>query len=381
MGGMTNKFTYINLKKTVLVGMFVLLGMMVKSQNEFITLWQTDIQGEHKSSFNQIILPILSGNCVVTWEDSLGNRVFPSINSYTYTFSTPGKYRAKIQPNPVFSFNFGFEVLGANDASKLISIENWGTNPWSTMKYAFYNCINLDITANDLPNLSQVESMMGMFQNCESLKGNSVFSEWKTENITSFNDTFNGAKRFNFSLGKWDIHKVVGMSRMLNGSGLDWINYEATLVGWANQENTPNNIILGSSGLKYSSNSASKARKTLINKNWTISGDSYQCDLLKYFLFVKFDSIDTSIDDDPSEKPDEGDKIDEKNDVKLMIQDNVITISNLTGNDTFYLWSITGILISSQKVVNNQVVFRVNHSGIYIINNSYLNQKFKLLIN
>ncbi|MBC8645287.1 hypothetical protein H9W95_18420 [Flavobacterium lindanitolerans] len=54
---------------------------------------------------------------------------------------------------------------------KLIDVTQWGTVQWSTMKNAFMDCHNLNITATDVPDLSNVSDISSMFQGCYSLNG------------------------------------------------------------------------------------------------------------------------------------------------------------------------------------------------------------------
>jgi hypothetical protein len=60
---------------------------------------------------------------------------------------------------------------------------------------------------------------------------------------------------------------------MLDNSGMDCKNYSTTLIGWANNINTPNGLNLGASGISYGTNAASSRNYLLNTKGWTINGD------------------------------------------------------------------------------------------------------------
>ena len=61
------------------------------------------------------------------------------------------------------------------------------------------------------------------------------------------------------------------MENMLNNSGLNTENYDATLIGWASQ-NLQSNLPLGAEGLTYCA--GKEARERLIEEyNWNITGD------------------------------------------------------------------------------------------------------------
>ena len=51
------------------------------------------------------------------------------------------------------------------------------------MSWAFRFCQNLNITASDIPNLSQVTSVDQMFRNCHSLSGPSNINLWNVSNV------------------------------------------------------------------------------------------------------------------------------------------------------------------------------------------------------
>jgi hypothetical protein len=84
----------------------------------------------------------------------------------------------------------------------------------------------------------------------------------------------NIASGFNQSLGNWNLVSLTNGNGALTLSGLNCENYSKTLMGWANNPNTANNVSLGSvQGLKYASNASDK-RDILINKGWLIIGDA-----------------------------------------------------------------------------------------------------------
>jgi hypothetical protein len=60
---------------------------------------------------------------------------------------------------------------------------------------------------------------------------------------------------------------------MLDNCGMDCTNYSSTLIGWANNINTPNGLNLGASGINYGTNAVSSRNYLLNTKGWTINGD------------------------------------------------------------------------------------------------------------
>jgi hypothetical protein len=83
---------------------------------------------------------------------------------------------------------------------------------------------------------------------------------------------------FNQDIGAWDIGNVTRMYSMFDNSGMSIENYDATIIGWANQAATTGvqqNVHIEAAGLHYSAESE-EARQTLIDDfSWRFVGDEY----------------------------------------------------------------------------------------------------------
>ncbi len=72
---------------------------------------------------------------------------------------------------------------------------------------------NLDISAEDTPNLSEVTDMSQMFRNASSLKAEeSNMNRWDVSTVNDMSALFFGAKKFNKKIGKWNVKNVDDMS-------------------------------------------------------------------------------------------------------------------------------------------------------------------------
>lgn len=319
------------------------------SQNEFITVWKPDNPSSlvlnnsaSYSTSQQIWLPTRGNNYSIYWEEigsPTHNATLTNVNSaqnILIDFGTPqtsaGLYRVKVSngngtfKNIQFADNSSSSGSICGDNQKIITVEQWGNIQWETMANAFFNCINLDITATDIPNLSNTTSMFRIFSMCENLTFNSSInnwnisavtnleeafyfnalfnqplSNWNTVNVMNMHNTFSMATEFNQNIGNWDVHNVKNMdgmfsgaanfnqslgqwnlssllpsaaNNMLTGAGLNCQNYTNTLDGWSANPLTPNNINLGNvSPLVYYS---SYGRSMIISsKHWTFYGDTY----------------------------------------------------------------------------------------------------------
>lgn len=178
----------------------------VANSSLFITTWRTT--GTNES----ITFPIgaQSGTDMsIDWGDGtvetgLGNN--PSHNYTTagvYTVSVSGVYDA---------VNFNYFNWGDDGPKKIISIEQWGTKQWRTMEFAFARCIKLQGNAADVPDLSLVSTMSGMFSSAELF--NQDISNWDVSNVTNMSYMFNVATSFNQNIGSWDVSNVNNMSHM-----------------------------------------------------------------------------------------------------------------------------------------------------------------------
>ncbi|MGJ1431402.1 MBG domain-containing protein [Sphingobacterium spiritivorum] len=148
---------------------------------------------------------------------------------------------------------------------------NWNTANVTDMTRMFEKAtsFNQDISGW---NTANVKGMGNMFNGATSF--NQDISGWNTGNVTSMLQMFNGAGTFNQNLGKWKLNAAVNMANMLDNSGLDCQNYSLTLVGWANNPNTPNGRSLGAQGRQYGTNAIDARTLLTTTKGWTITGDS-----------------------------------------------------------------------------------------------------------
>ncbi len=99
-------------------------------------------------------------------------------------------------------------------STKLLKVEQWGDAKWVSMIRAFMDCLNLDVTATDVPNLDNCNTLEAMFSECRKLKGNQSFNKWNVSSITSMNRTFYFDSLFNIDLSSWDVSNVVDFQGM-----------------------------------------------------------------------------------------------------------------------------------------------------------------------
>lgn len=296
-------------KKLFFLSVFLLcsiLGIKMSAQdpnpNAFITKWKTPN--------TSIKFPGVGTNYTIVVRDLSTNTVVQTITDATSSIGTEYEvtgltadnlYAFEVVPGVgtftrFLTYNAKNPAFNSADSGYLLEVMQWGTISWSSMQNAFYQCINMNVTATDA--LELPASCNSMFYNCQSNEGNSSFNTWNTSNVTDMTRVFYNNYKFNFPLNNWDVGKVTNMtqmfrnatifnqslgswniksvtgtrmSSMLDGSGLNYANYDATLIGWAENSEVPSGITLGAAGLKYSS-AGKVAREFLVNnKEWTIN--------------------------------------------------------------------------------------------------------------
>ncbi|GAA4943149.1 hypothetical protein GCM10023314_15290 [Algibacter agarivorans] len=186
----------------------------------FITTWQTTAANE------SITIPTtgVGYNYNVDWGD--GNVATGATADASHIYATAGVYQVTITGTfPRIYFN------GSTSAQKIKSIDNWGCNPWISMRDAFYGCTNLVVNATDTPNLSNVTSMSQMFVNTTSLGGGTGNWNWSTGNVTTMGAMFHNATSFNQDIGSWDVANVIQMSSMFYGASTFNQNIDSWNVG------------------------------------------------------------------------------------------------------------------------------------------------------
>lgn len=208
------KLTYAYILK---IAAFFQVPLAVNGNSEFITIWDLSKPGSNPTEIKFQVTT--TGTVNYTWE-TVTNTLQSGSGSFSGNFVTitglpqNSVIRLKINPN-----NFRrFTIYNGPDRLRLIDVEQWGAVAWSSMEYAFMGCLNLNITATDLPNLSNVTSMSSMFYGCDILNGPSNIGDWNTSNVTNMSYMFYLAHNFNQPLTNWNTGKVTNFSSMFRAT-------------------------------------------------------------------------------------------------------------------------------------------------------------------
>ena len=212
-----------------------------------------------------------------------------------------------------------------SDKDRILSVVQWGTIVWKTMKNAFTGCINMTVEATDTPNLSNVTDMSQMFQAVQKLHTmdvlswnewdvskvqnmhamfrsssfnhdisnwnvgkvtdmsqmfywttfNQNISKWDVSNVTDMTEMFSGNNNFDQNLGSWDISNITTMKDMFVSPGkLSTPNYDATLIGWWALPHPPKNVEFNAGDSKFTWGGDAEAAHTGLSNapfNWAIT--------------------------------------------------------------------------------------------------------------
>lgn len=181
----------------------IVLGLprAVFASGEFITTWQTTSTGQ------SITIPTTGGgyDYTVDWGDASSTSGITG--NATHTYAATGTHTVMISGAfPRIYFN------NTVDKTKILSVEQWGTNAWTSMERAFYGANNLVVNATDTPDLSGVTSMAFMFAGATTFNQN--IDSWDVSHVVSMDNLFFNARNFNQPLNDWNTTSVTSMASM-----------------------------------------------------------------------------------------------------------------------------------------------------------------------
>lgn len=134
------------------------------------------------------------------------------------------------------------------------------------------NVFNQDISCWDV---STVTDMRYMFSYAFNFNNNGTsLSSWNTANVINMSGQFWYATSFNQDIGNWTLHPNVNLQFMLNDCGMNCNSYSNTLIGWANNNSSVTNKILGANGCKYNNAAITYRTQLTTTQSWTINNDA-----------------------------------------------------------------------------------------------------------
>ncbi|MGK0413249.1 MAG: surface protein [Polaribacter sp.] len=193
----------------------------------FITIWKTDNLGSTED--NQIKIPGYGTDYNIFWEEignPTNNGLEQATDTHTITFPKNGVYKISISGGTLAFNRIHFGMSSDTDAKKLIYIEQWGRIEWSSFANAFSQCKNLEVNANDIPDLKNVTNMKFMFFRVKEINGD--VTSWDVSNVTNLTALFTYCKNFNQDVSRWDVSNVIYMGAVFHGCE----NFNQDISSW-----------------------------------------------------------------------------------------------------------------------------------------------------
>lgn len=173
---------------------------------QFVTTWRTTTSNE------SITIPTEGTGYLydIDWGD--GTRTREAMGDASHTYAFPGDYQVTI--NGRFPRIYFYKLSGS---SQIISIDQWGMNPWASMKRAFFKCTNLVVNAPDTPNLTNLTDLSSMFLGASLIGLGRGNWDWDTRTIIIMTHMFEKTS-FNQNISNWDVSNVKYMAYMFRNT-------------------------------------------------------------------------------------------------------------------------------------------------------------------
>ncbi len=145
------------------------------------------------------------------------------------TYASAGEHIIAISGDfPALDMRFAaFELTGATFAvnyhsakNQLLGVMQWGNIQWRDLAYSFLGTSDeLEISASEPPNLSQVTNLSGLFSTMKDIKQD--ITAWDVSTITNMTGMFSGAVNFNQDISGWDVSNVTNMTGMFRATAFN----------------------------------------------------------------------------------------------------------------------------------------------------------------
>lgn len=160
-----------------------------------------------------------------------------------------GTYNVSITPTGTFRFSSPYYWQDV-DKDKISEIVQWGNITWAPdLSHMFDGFTNLQITATDIPDFSNVTNMSYMFANCTNFSIANGINNWNVSNVTNMSNMFDSCPAFNKNIGSWNVGNVTDMSGMFNSATL----FNQDISSW-NVANVTNMMAMFSSAAAFNQN-------------------------------------------------------------------------------------------------------------------------------
>ena len=153
-------------------------------------------------------------------------------------------------------------------------ISGWDVSNVRDFAQLFLNATSFDQDISGW-DTSSATSMRRMFYTAKSFSHD--IGGWETSGVRDMTQVVAFATSFDHALGGWDLSSLREAHEMVLASGMSTESWDATLVGWASQEEMRSRATIDATGATYCEASAHRAQLTGIERHWRIEGDENAC--------------------------------------------------------------------------------------------------------
>jgi len=211
------------MKKALLPVMLTIIVMtgceMESNSTAFVTRWDMSL-GEGTT----LTFPLQSGNYdyTIDWGDGTVEEKTDADAQHVY--DAAGLYTVTITGT---CEGFGFVSPMDDNHENFVDVLQWGNVVLHNYGQQFAFCDNLaGFSAQDIPDLSGVTYMLGMFHGSESFNGD--ISRWDVSGVENMTAMFMSASSFDQDISGWVVSSVTNMTAMFYGA--DAFNQD--IGGW-----------------------------------------------------------------------------------------------------------------------------------------------------
>ncbi|MGI6395468.1 MAG: BspA family leucine-rich repeat surface protein [bacterium] len=208
-------------------------NIQIDDPEVFVSVWKI-------KAYHSVILPLVelgtydftvkwgdgTENYITTWDDPNLSHEYDSDGDYVVQIKgviSGWQFCAKKDQS---EYDLSLDCNASTD--KIVDIKQWGTLSFGDTHAQFASCNELNITAEDAPDLSETKTLELAFYGNNNLKGNSSFPKWDVSNITNMRHMFSGVISFNADIGNWDVSNVTDMESMFRGAR----NFNKDITKW-----------------------------------------------------------------------------------------------------------------------------------------------------
>jgi hypothetical protein len=192
----------------------------ISSYVPFITEWITPIPNDSiELLVSPGVGPTININAWIDWGDgsafeNISGNNSTLVGNMNHTYTSAGTYEVKISGD--------FSCPKLKDQDELVSIKQWGTQPWKQLVEAFRGCNQMNCIALDTPvflvsELNQRFGLKNIFRRTIFMggpfTGNPTFSSWDVSGILVLSEMFYGSS-FNQDVSSWDVSSCINFYSM-----------------------------------------------------------------------------------------------------------------------------------------------------------------------